>query len=211
MIESSSEFENIMIFKNQLINLDKKEIIKVYQDVSNYALFLNTIIMLINNENVLFLLDDNYLDKVYSILDIHRYDLNDSDVFDTVNDIIDALNIIKTIKSKEEYVREYVKYQENLRGFKFKEPDDFLYALSYDAVVIAGLRDNNIPIQYDDLFISSIRYFINIYPDYFDDYEILDNVYQKLEEINSRKGIKYIANRKDAKKLIKALNYLKEE
>lgn len=211
MIESSSEFENIMIFKNQLINLDKKEIIKVYQDVSNYALFLNTIIMLINNENVLFLLDDNYLDKVYSILDIHRYDLNDSDVFDTVNDIIDALNIIKTIKSKEEYVREYVKYQESLRGFKFKEPDDFLYALSYDAVVIAGLRDNNIPIQYDDLFISSIRYFINIYPDYFDDYEILDNVYQKLEEINSRKGIKYISNRKDAKKLIKALNYLKEE
>ena len=213
MIESSSEFENVMIFKNQLINLDKKQLLELYKDVSNYALFINVIVILINCENVLFLLDDNYINKIYSLLDIHRYDLNDKNTFNIINDIIDALNKIKSIENKEEYVSEYVKYQENLRGFKFKTTDDFLYALTYDAVVVAGLKDKKIPIEFDDLFLSSINYFLNIYPEYFEDEEILENVFLRLEEIVSRKGLKNIFNKSDAKKLIKVLKSmdLKEE
>lgn len=212
MIENNSEFENIMIFKNQLINLEKKELIQLYTDVSNYALFINTIIILINEENTLFLLDDNYIDKIYAILDIHRYDLNDNEVFNIVNDIIDALNKIKGIENKEEYVKEYVKFQEGLRGYKFKEADDFLYALTYDAVVVAGLKDKSIPIQYDDLFLSSINYFLNIYPEYFEDSVILKSVRVRLEEITMRKGISNRFNKQSAKRLIKELNNnIKEE
>lgn len=212
MIENNSEFENIMIFKNQLINLEKKELIRLYTDVSNYALFINTIIILINEENTLFLLDDNYIDKIYAILDIHRYDLNDNEVFNIVNDIIDALNKIKGIENKEEYVKEYVKFQEGLRGYKFKEADDFLYALTYDAVVVAGLKDKSIPIQYDDLFLSSINYFLNIYPEYFEDSVTLKSVRERLEEITMRKGISNRFNKQSAKRLIKELNNnIKEE
>lgn len=213
MIESSSEFENIMIIKNQLINLDKNQLIDVYTDISNYALFINAIIALINEENVLFLLDENYIDKVYRILDIHRYDLNDKEVFSIINDVIDALNKIQNIDNKEEYVKEYIKYQQNIRRCKFQTADDLLYALTYDAVVIAGLKDKNMPIQYDDLFISSINYFLSIYPEYFEDDEVFGSVYDRLEEITRRKGIKHSSNRNDAKKLIKLFNSadIKEE
>jgi len=213
MIESSSEFENVMIFKNQLINLDKNQLVELYTDVSNYALFINVIIILINNENILLVLDDEYLDKIYRILDIHRYDLNDKEIFNTINEIIDSLNKIKSIENKEEYVEEYVKYQQNLRECCFKTAEDFLYALSYDAVVIAELKNKDMPIYNDNLFIASIKYFLNIYPVYFEDDEVLNSVYERLGEIASRKGLKNINNKNDAKRLIKVLDSidLKEE
>ena len=88
------DYINLLALKNQLINADLKTLMKDYQeDYILYLQFLSSVIMLINTDSGFLLFSEAAREKIYSIIDIHRFD-DDKEVSSLINDIIGELNAI---------------------------------------------------------------------------------------------------------------------
>ena len=105
MTDEAKEFLNILNLKSQLINFDENKLKEMYEDnYENYVLFLNAVGMLINNEMPFLLLNnEEYIDKILTVAQTHRFSTEDNDVKDLVNQIIIACNEIIRLHEGDKY------------------------------------------------------------------------------------------------------------
>lgn len=186
------DFENLLIIKNQLITLDSEKLIELYNGVSEYTTFLNTVISLLSEESAFLYLDNSFIDKIYDVMQIHRFEISDDDTIDSINKITNCLNDIKYCSDdyRKLIVSNYKEYQKSIRNVGFASNQDFLYSLSFDAVVYLGLK-GFVEIPFDDnlLVLSSINYMINSFSDVFRNVEMYDATLDKLNYISKESNI----------------------
>lgn len=186
------DFENLLIIKNQLITLSSEKLIELYKGVSEYTTFLNTVISLLSEESAFLYLDNSFIDKIYDVMQIHRFEISDNDSIDSINKITNCLNDIKYCSDdyRKLIVSNYKDYQKSIRNVGFASNQDFLYSLSFDAVVYLGLK-GLIEIPFDDnlLVLSSIGYMINSFSEAFKDVQMYDATLDKLNYISKESNI----------------------
>ena len=209
-------FENLLILKNQLITLSTQKLLDIYENLSNYIKFIDSVICMLQEESAFLFLNEDYIKKIQSVLQAHRFDIEDKEIINTINEITICLNDITC--SSDNYrnmlVSSYFEYNKDVRDVNFATMDDFIYMLSYDGIVYLTLK-GAVDYSIDDglLSLSSINYIMSVYPQCFEDININKNTQKKLDEIFNKSSI-FELNTKissyNTKKRIKKIK-LKEE
>jgi hypothetical protein len=184
-----ADFENLLILKNQLITLTTEKLIETYQDISSYVVFLDTVICMLNNESAFLYLDDSFVKKIQTVLQIHRFDIKNKEVYEAINDITKFLNDVDSANDnyRQTLVNSYKEYHQNVRNVNFATNQDFLYSLSFDAIVYLGLKGTiSIPSGNDPLILSSISYILEDYPKAFESDELKSESLSQLNGVLGR-------------------------
>ena len=186
------EIKNVLCLKNQLAYVDLSRLEEVYKDFDSYLTFLDTVVIMSDIDSAFLLFDDDFVDKIHYVMQIHRFDKDlDKDIYNSINEIITWLNLLQ---SKENYIKlvhklNYLLFQENVRKINFYGEDDFIQALANDAIVVDALENDNMESLDDDvLFLSSVNYLKYMMPSFFDDKDILDRTVRKIDVIGREKG-----------------------
>lgn len=182
---SIRDFKNVIILKKQLITLDLDQLKEIYQDFDSYLVFLDTIAVMSNVDSAFLLLHDDFIPKIESIIQCHRFDV-DSDTWNLVNDAIQYLNLVKnyTPDYKKLLIGGYRAYQEDVRGKKVKDIDELLLLLAGDAYLVVGMEEKDIDVASDDdYFMSSLNYFIETCPEILEEEDMIPCLIQ--ERLNS--------------------------
>ena len=192
MTDEAKQFLNILNLKSQLINFDENKLKEMYKDnYENYVLFLNAVGMLINNEMPFLLLNnEEYIDKILTVAQTHRFSTEDNEVKDLVNQIIIACNEIIRLPEGDKYAYryDYIVNQEDLRDVGFYEEEDLIYALNFDSFLVHVLKDSDMEYLYacdNDQALMSLNYIYNMCPSFFDDETIMNNTIEKLDYMTS--------------------------
>ena len=188
------DFLNLINIKSQLINFDEKKLIELYKDdYEHYTLFLNSVGILLNNEPGFLLFDESYMDKIRTVMELHRFTSADSEVKDLINQIIIAFNAIDKLPEEEkaEYKYEYVLEQEALRDAGFYTEEEFIYSLNFDSFLAYALQKSELDYLRqcdDDMTVMSINYMMELCPEFFYDSEVEKNAIMKLDSIATNMG-----------------------
>lgn len=185
-----NDYLNVLCLRNQLVCVGKKQLLDVYKDYENYITFLDSVYVFSEIDSAFLLYNKDYVDKVENIVQIHRYDTDDPEVKNVVNTIIGYLNGLKTYSDeyKDALMQAYHSYNEEKRNVQIESDNLLLQALAYDAVVVAGLANENMEIVTDDdLFLSSMNYLMNTIPEFFDNAQVKIRAITRLDEL-SKKG-----------------------
>ena len=80
-------------------------------------------------------------------------------------------------------LKSYIDFQESLRKVHFNNASEFLYALSYDAIFMDALENNNMKcLTKRDLNMSSFNYIISTSPEFFNIDGVMERAYYLLEQ-----------------------------
>lgn len=175
MSEEMLEFNNIITLRNHLCRFPLKKLMEIYQDKSKYISFVDAVALLMNCDSAFLLFSDEFLEKILSVLQIHRFDFEEHEVGDCINGIISYINDVKTYPQelKNQLKNGYLAYQEDLREVTFKTTLELLSSISFDAFVFACLRDDQMDrIQDDKYFLMSFNYLMKSVPEFFQDPEV---------------------------------------
>ena len=201
MMTPIKKFNNILVLRNHLAKLPESKLCSIYNDYDYYLAFLNNVWLLAENDSGFLLFDDSFLDKILSVIQIHRFDGKDEGVRQEVNDIIDYVNGIKSYSQgmKNSLKNNYLAFQEATRGATFYSTEGLIDSLSYDALVFSALQNDNMDsIIHDEHFLLSLNYLIYSCKELFQDKKVLERAKKRLEEVN--KNTKALSK---TKKLIK--------
>ncbi len=204
------DFNNIISLRNQLAVATTKQLVDIYQDEASYLAFLDAFVFLSEYDSGFLLSSDEFLDKVLTVVSVHRFDMKYPEIQDTINDIITYVNGVKCYSDdlKKLLMNGYLAYQEDVRNANFSSTDAFLTSLSYDAVVFTALREGRPEAICDDnYFLMSFEYIMNCCPEFFqnpnvcrDAQSVLDRVSSHVKLFDSRK--KYIKSTKEKFQMI---------
>lgn len=214
MTEELIDFNNIITLRNHLCRVPMKRLLEMYQDKESYITFLDSIALLAENDSAFLLFADELLEKILSIVQIHRFDFEEKEVKDCINGIIGYVNQIKTYPDGLANVLRngYLTYQEDLREADFLTTEGLLTSLSYDAVVFACLRDGDIhKIQDDEYALMSLNYLMKSVPEFFKDPQVCLRVQTLLDRIG--KNSKLLSSKKKFVKKIRTNfeNFIQKE
>ena len=162
MSEELLDDMSLLIFKNQLLCGEMKDLKEFYKDERCFLNFLDTIALVSQREPAFFLLSTEIKDRIIQIIDLYKYSANE-EVLAYINEILIYLNGVDNIPEElaNLMVKSYMEFHEKLRRTKFNDVYDFLSALSYDAIFISALDDDNMDsLTNHDLNISSFNYLI---------------------------------------------------
>ena len=199
------DYINLLALKNQLINADLKTLMKDYQeDYILYLQFLSSVIMLINTDSGFLLFSEAAREKIYSIIDIHRFD-DDKEVSSLINDIIGELNAVNGYPQEVRKLMEeqYLAYQEEIRNVRILNGETLIQLMSYDALCLFSLNTKDelkLKENEEYSFLSSLNYLINTCPELFDDPDIKKNVEKAIDIIMKKGGFFNFKGRKYSKK-----------
>lgn len=187
--DNENERLNLLAIKNQLVNLSVAELVERYRDIDEYYTFLETLIKLINTESTFLLCGSDYIDKVVTIVNIHRFDVDDKDFRLGVSGIISYFNSVRSQDSnlKEILKAGYVSYQEDQRGITFYDMGAMLKSIAYDANVYQALQKGTIEkLGLDDYTLMSLTYLMNVYPEFFKDKNVNARAVKLIDSITSK-------------------------
>ena len=211
MSEELLDDMSLLIFKNQLLCGEMKDLKEFYKDERCFLNFLDTIALVSQREPAFFLLSTEIKDRIIQIIDLYKYSANE-EVLAYINEILIYLNGVDNIPEElaNLMVKSYMEFHEKLRRTKFNDVYDFLSALSYDAIFISALDDDNMDsLTNHDLNISSFNYLICTSPDFFKDKKVMDRANILLDE--ERKDAKVFSKKKNhIKDLRRTLNFIKK-
>ena len=199
------DYINLLALKNQLINADLKTLMKDYQeDYILYLQFLSSVIMLINTDSGFLLFSEAAREKIYSIIDIHRFD-DDKEVSSLINDIIGELNAMNGYPQEIRKLMEahYLAYQEEIRDVRILNGETLIQLMSYDALCLFSLNTKEelkLKENEEYSFLSSLNYLINTCPELFDDPDIKKNAEKAIDIIMKKGGFFNFKGRKYSKK-----------
>lgn len=212
MSEEMLDFNNVLCLRNQLCCLDEKQLCEIYQDKGSYLSFLNAVVALTECDSAFLLFSNDFLEKILSVIQIHRFDFEEKEVKECINDIIGYVNHVMNMDPLKASILKngYLSYQEEQRKATFRTTNALLQSLCYDGIVFASLRDGDLEsIQDEDYFLMSLNYLMKACPELFQNEEVNARTTQLLDKIGShspRFGIKkkYIKEvREDFQKLFK--------
>lgn len=216
------DYINLLALKNQLINAKLSTLTKDYEsDYNLYIQFLNSVIMLINTDSGFLLFSKEAKDKIYSIIDIHRFG-DDKEVTACINEIIGALNSMNGYppEMKKLMKEQYLAYQEEIRQVSILNGETLIQLMAYDALCLFSLNSQdefNIKPNEEYSFLSSLNYLIGTCPEIFKDPDIKKNAEKAIDIIMKKGGFFNFKGRKYTKKTqanfqkIKTMNERKED
>ena len=184
MTKELQQLNNLLVIRNHLAKISESKLLELYKEYDFYLAFLNCIWLLIDNDSAFLLFDENFIDKVLSVIQIHRFDAKDDGVKQEVNDIIDYMNSVKSYSDDMKNVlkNNYLAYQEEQRNATFYSTEGLIDSLAYDAIVFSSLRNGDMDsIHYDEHFILSLNFLMNTCPELFQNKEIMDRALKRLE------------------------------
>ena len=216
------DYINLVALKNQLINAKLSVLLKDYNDdYLLYLQFLSSVIMLLETDSGFLLFSEEAKEKIYSIIDIHRFD-DDKEVSELVNEIIGELNAINGYpKEMKKLMKEqYLAYQEELRQVSILNGETLIQLMAYDALCLFSLNTQDefeLKPNEEYLFLSSLNYLIGTCPEIFKDPDIKKNAEKAIDIIMKKGGFFNFKGRKYTKKTqanfqkIKTMEKKKEE
>ncbi len=188
---SLDDFYNVLLLRNHLEFLSVKQLEDLYQDTTNFLVFLDTIAVFSEIDSAFLLFKDEYISKIERIISINRFKSNDSDIKEIINSIIIFLNQIKCYDTSYKNIlkNNYLAYQEDCRKVEMDSEQILLESLGYDAVAYKAIVENNLELikDADDYFLASINYFIEVIPELFKNNEIKQLVIDSIEKL-AKKG-----------------------
>ena len=188
---SLDDFYNVLLLRNHLEFLSVKQLEDLYQNTTNFLVFLDTIAVFSEIDSAFLLFKDEYISKIERIISINRFKSNDSDIKEIINSIIIFLNQIKCYDTSYKNIlkNNYLAYQEDCRKVEMDYEQILLESLGYDAVAYKAIVENNLELikDADDYFLASINYFIEVIPELFKNNEIKQLVIDSIEKL-AKKG-----------------------
>ena len=154
------EMKNALYMKNQLIFLNKKELVERYSGIY-YKIFLNMARDLLNSDSVFVAAFNEAGSKLEEVISSNRYKNREN--FQLENEIIITLNELKTIDQQES--REiYRELNENIRMSLLKDDEEFLKKIGSDILLVFALEEDSDNINMNkDAFISSTAYLLETF------------------------------------------------
>ena len=210
MSEELLDDMSLLIFKNQLLCGEMKDLKEFYKDERCFLNFLDTIALVSQREPAFFLISPEIKDRILQIIEIHRFSANE-EVLAYINEILVYLNSFDSIPEElaELMVRSYMQFHEELRGTKFADVTQFLQALSYDAAFVTALDDNDMDmLRFPEFNMSSFNYLICTSPDFFQRKEVMDRAMYVLGNEDNKAKV-FSKKKKQIKNIRKVLNYIK--
>ena len=140
---SVDDYINLLALKNQLINAKLSVLMEDYEkDYLLYLQFLESVYMLFDTDSGFLLFSEDAKEKIYSIIDIHRFD-DDKEISECVNEIIGALNSMNgyTPEIKKLMKEQYLAYQEEIRKVHILNGDTLVQLMAYDALCLSSLNN----------------------------------------------------------------------
>ena len=214
---SVDDYINLLALKNQLINAKLSVLMEDYEkDYLLYLQFLESVYMLFDTDSGFLLFSEEAKEKIYSIIDIHRFD-DDKEISECVNEIIGALNSMNgyTPEMKKLMKEQYLAYQEEIRKVHILNGDTLVQLMAYDALCLSSLNtDGELQLKENEeySFLSSLNYLIETCPELFNDPDIKKNADKAIDIIMKKggffnfKGRKYTRKTKDNIQKIKTYN-----
>lgn len=185
-----------------------------------YTNVIQILYCIISNEPALILLDRSYLEKVYAIMEVHRFDAIGREINDEIGELITLINRINSQSTEEKIsmISDYIINQSEERQIEVVTQEDYcdlLKSMIYDTIIVQALvtKDlSNINDTNSDFFISTINYLLEEMPELLVYEDALDFTTEYLESINVNSTfLEKIYNRgrtkiiNDTKKKIKSL------
>lgn len=161
---SKEEFIQLLEYKKNVMTLSKDELRKRYSSQEEYALFLEQTLRVLENECVIYLLDDSIKDKVYDIVNHFRFIYRDPNLNKQSNEIIGQLNGLSTMTNEREnaVIDEYICMHEDIRLLEFDTLEDFVTTISKDYDTYVGLKTNDTSLVDDVSFLGAVTFFIAV-------------------------------------------------
>ena len=219
-LEDVKSFENEMSIKACLISNPIEQLEKIVEDKEWYINIIRILYDLISLEPALILLDRSYLEKVYAIMEVHRFDAIGREINDEIGELIILINRInsQSTEEKNSMISDYIIKQSEERQIEVVTKEDYcnlLNSMIYDPIIVQALvaKDlSNIKDTNSDFFISTISYILEEMPELLVYEDALDFTTEHLESINANSTfLEKVYNRgrtkiiKDTKKKIKSL------
>lgn len=216
------DYINLLALKNQLINAKLSTLMKDYKkDYLLYLQFLESVYMLLETDSGFLLFSEEVKDKIYSIIDIHRFD-DDKEVSACVNEIIGYLNAMNGYSSemKKLMKEQYLAYQEDIRQINILNGETLIQLMAYDALCLFALNTQEeleLKPNEEYSFLSSLNYLIGTCPEIFNDPDIKKNAEKAIDIIMKKGGFFNFKGKKYSKKTqanfqkIKTMNERKED
>lgn len=216
------DYINLLALKNQLINAKLSTLMKDYkEDYLLYLQFLESVYMLLETDSGFLLFSEEAKEKIYSIIDIHRFD-DDKEVSACVNEIIGYLNAMNgySPEMKKLMKEQYLAYQEDIRQINILNGETLIDLMAYDALCLFSLNTQdefNIKPNEEYSFLSSLNYLIGTCPEIFNDPDIKKNAEKAIDIIMKKGGFFNFKGKKYSKKTqanfqkIKTINERKED
>ncbi|MBE6160943.1 MAG: hypothetical protein E7158_01805 [Firmicutes bacterium] len=160
---------NAITIQNQLLVLNNSFLEEFYstEDEERIIMFIEGCNYLLKYDRAFFLLDDDVINKVLNIISIIRFEYKEFNK--DLNQIIVEMNKLNNLKlsDKEKLINDYIEFQEENRNSGLSI-EATLCCISYDAILFSILEGGSIDnIDNKTMLVSSINYFLNIYPDIF--------------------------------------------
>lgn len=175
MTDEMLDFTNLLIVKNHLGMVSRKDLVGLYQDIDDYVLFIDMFAYLTECDSGFLYLDSSIPDKVLDIIQLHRFDVKDSELSEIINDIIEYLNRLNNNSSeyKKIVLDSYFAYHEDLREATFRDCEALLASIGYDALVLKAIVGEG---EFDSLSnnkftVMSLNYLVKVCPELFQDEE----------------------------------------
>ena len=212
MSEELLDALSILVFKNQILSAPMDELKKFYEEEKYFLCFLDSIALVSQREPAFFLLSPEIKNRIIQVLDVHRFSVNE-EVLGVINDVVIYLNSMENVSKEMSalIVKSYIDFHEKIRNIKFNDVADFLTALSYDAVFMNALDDDNMQnLTNHKMNMSSFNYLISTSPDFFKNEKIMERANRLLDD--EKKDAKVFSKKKkNINNLKKSLDLISKE
>lgn len=215
------DLECVLYIKSLLIAEDCDEFIKTIKSKDEFQACLYYIIQIYNKETPFFLMSEhtvfNMINNVFDFINAFRFQYKDPDLIQACNEMIGALNKLKTAdeKLKRMDLQQYLMYQEDIRGLDFDGNfNELAVSMSIDHGIYEDYMEDVYATGFKDysLVYGSINYFLNSFDESYNDLKLMDSINKNLDILkkNSRqyrlkKNVKYL--KREINKSIKFEEY----
>lgn len=211
---SKEEFIQILEYKKNIMTLDKEQLKERYSTKEEYAAFLEQTLRVLDNECVIYLLDDAIKDRVYDIINHFRFIHKDPSLNQKSNEIIGMLNGLNSMTPEREndVIDEYICMHEDIRLLEFDSLDDFIATISKDYDTYVGLKTDDTSLVDDISFLGAVTFFIAVDLGIMTP-EMYQTAKERCKQIEKSKGLdlKKIKIKKGAKFTLSLLNEQKNQ
>ena len=161
---SKEEFIQLLEYKKNIMTLNKNELRERYSTKEEYSMFLEQTLRVLDNECVIYLLDDAIKDRVYDIINHFRFIHKDPSLNQKSNEIIGMLNGLNSMTPEREndLIDEYICMHEDIRLLEFDSLDDFIATISKDYDTYVGLKTDDTSLVDDVSFLGAVTFFIAV-------------------------------------------------
>ncbi len=208
---SQEEFIELLEYKKNIMTVEKSKLRDMYSTKEQYAKFLSQTLRVLDNECVIYLLDDSIKERVYDLVNHYRFVHRDSTLNGQANEIIGMLNSLGTMTNEREnnVIDEYICMHEDLRMLEFETLEDFTTTISKDYDAYVGLKTGDTSLVDDVSFLGAVTFFIAVFPDIMTP-EMYQTAKERCEDISKSNGLtpRQFKIRKGAKF---TLDFMKEQ